>query len=161
MENGLSITRVFDAPRSAVWNAFTQPEHLEQWWGPKGFKIEVRRLELRPGGVFHYSMRMPNGAIMWGRFTYREIEAPERLVFTNSFSDESGGLTRNPWMPVWPLEALTTVIFSESEGKTTITLTSVPVEATEEERQNFLGQIDSMKNGFGGTFDQLAEYLAQ
>jgi len=94
-----SITRVFDAPRDLVWKAFTESERLLQWWGPKGFTMRVAKLDLRPSGVFHYSMRSPEGRDMWGKFVYREIVAPERIVFVNSFSDEAGNLTRHPFTP--------------------------------------------------------------
>jgi uncharacterized protein YndB with AHSA1/START domain len=88
------ITRVFDAPRDLLWNAWTEPERLAQWWRPKGCTIRVVKLDARPGGIFHYAMRFKPGHDMWGRFIYREIAAPERLVFINSFSDASGGIAR-------------------------------------------------------------------
>ncbi len=77
------ITRTFDAPRDLVFKAWTEAERLAQWWGPKGCNITVSKLELRPGGTFLYSMKMSNGPAMWGKFVYREIVAPERLVFVN------------------------------------------------------------------------------
>src|SRR5687767_1594226 len=80
------ITRTFDAPRDLVFKAFSEAERLAQWWGPKGCTIRVSRLGFRPGGTFHYRMQMPDGFEMWGRFTYREIDAPERIVFVNAFS---------------------------------------------------------------------------
>ena len=61
-----TITRVFDAPRQLVWDAWTQAERLAEWWGPAGFKLKVAKLDLRPGGTFHYSMVAPNGHEMWG-----------------------------------------------------------------------------------------------
>ena len=57
------ISRVFDAPRDLVWQSFTQAEHLKHWWGPKGFKMLSCKLDLRPGGIFHYGMRAPNGGL--------------------------------------------------------------------------------------------------
>ena len=96
-ERELVITRAFDAPRELVWKAFTESDRLSQWWGPKGFTMLVRALDFRPGGVYHYSMRSPDGHIMWGKFIYREIQAPERLVFVNSFSDEEGNIVRSPF----------------------------------------------------------------
>jgi uncharacterized protein YndB with AHSA1/START domain len=154
------ITRAFVAPRDLVWKAFTEPEHLVQWWGPKGFSMQVARLDLRPGGVFHYSMRSPEGRTMWGKFVYREIAAPERITFVNSFCDEQGDLVRNPFNPNWPLEVLNTITFSEQEGKTTLILSGGPINASEEEAQTYEGGRDSMQKGFTGTFDQLAAYLA-
>jgi uncharacterized protein YndB with AHSA1/START domain len=155
------ITRVFDAPRDLVWKAFTERERLIRWWGPKGFTMQAAKLDLRPGGVFHYSMRSPDGRDMWGKFVYREIVAPERLVFINSFSDAEGNLTRHPMSPTWPLEVLNTVTLSEHDRKTTLSLRGIPINATEEERKTFEAGHQSMQQGFKGTLDQLAEYLAK
>jgi uncharacterized protein YndB with AHSA1/START domain len=154
------ISREFDAPRDLVFAAWTEPERLAQWWGPKGFKLNVAKVDLRPGGVFHYGMTAPDGSTMWGKFTYREIAPPERLVFVVSFSDENGGMTRHPMAPTWPQEMLNVVTFSEHGEKTTITLRSSAYNATEEERATFKAGHASMKGGFTGTFDQLAAYLA-
>ena len=92
----LVITRTFNAPRKLVWKAWTEPERLTKWWGPKGMPISVHKFDLRPSGVFHYSMRAPNGSDWWGKFVYREIMAPERIVFISSFSDEKENITRHP-----------------------------------------------------------------
>jgi uncharacterized protein YndB with AHSA1/START domain len=158
-EAEFTFTRTFDASRSQVWAAFTQPEHLKHWWGPKGCGIEIAQFNLTPGGVFLYSMTMPDGSPIWGRFVYCEIAAPERLVFVNSFSDENGGLARNPWNPAWPLETLTTIVFAEENGKTTLTLSGGPIHCTEEERSLYRANADSMNKGFNGSFDVLAAYL--
>src|SRR5215471_11703282 len=102
-EPGFIITRVFDAPRELVWQAHTELEHLKHWWGPKGFTWMGGKIDLRPGGVFHYGLRSPDGQAMWGKFIFREIVAPERLVFIVSFSDEKEGVTHHPLSPTWPL----------------------------------------------------------
>jgi uncharacterized protein YndB with AHSA1/START domain len=155
------FTRTFDAPREDVWNAFTQPQHLKHWWGTPGSSVEIAHHELKPGGLFHYCMKFPDGRAMWARFIFREIIAPERLVWLNGFSDEHGGLTRNPWAPNLPLETLNTVTLSEQDGKTLLTITVVPFAASEEESLVFAGGINGMKMGFGGSFKVLADYLAQ
>jgi uncharacterized protein YndB with AHSA1/START domain len=155
------ITRIFDAPRELVFKAWTESEHLKHWWGPKGFTFGVSKLDFRPGGIFHYSMRSPDGHEMWGKFVYREIVVPEKIVFINSFSDEEGNTVRAPFSPTWPLEVLNTLTLSENEGKTTLTLRGGPINATEEERKTYEAGFESMKQGFGGTFDQLADYLAK
>ncbi len=85
------ITRAFAAPRELVWQAWTDAEALAQWWGPKGCTIRIVKLDARPGGVFHYAMQFKPGHDMWGKFVYREMVKPERLVFINSFSDPEGG----------------------------------------------------------------------
>jgi len=157
------ISRTFDAPRDLVWKAWTNAEALAKWWGPKGSTIRVIKLDFRPGGVFHYAMAFQPGHEMFGRFVYREIEAPGRLVYVNSFSDADGGITRAPFPQLgdkWPLEVLNILTLTEQDGKTTLTLRGGPINATDEERKAFLGMHDSMRQGFGGTFDQLAAYLA-
>ncbi|MGA2599341.1 MAG: SRPBCC domain-containing protein [Bryobacteraceae bacterium] len=155
------FNRTFDAPREVVWNAFTQPEHLKHWWGAPGSSVEIARHELKPGGMFHYCMKFPDGRAMWARFIFREIVAPERLVWLNGFSDEHGGLTRNPWAPNLPPETLSTVTFTEENGKTLLTVTVVPFNASDEETRIFAGGIAGMKMGFGATFNTLAAYLAR
>jgi len=155
------FTRTFDASREDVWNAFTQPEHLKHWWGAPGTSVEIGRHELKPGGLFHYRMKFPDGRAMWARFVFREIAAPERLAWLNGFSDEHGGLTPNPWAPTLPPETLNTVILAEQDGKTLLTFTMVPFNASEEETRVFAGGIDRMKMGIGAAFEVLANYLAQ
>jgi uncharacterized protein YndB with AHSA1/START domain len=158
------ISRTFDASRDRVWSAFTSADALAQWWGPKGSKIRVIKLDFRPGGIFHYAMAFQPGHDMYGRFIYREIAAPERMVFINSFSDSEGGITRAPFPQFegkWPLEVLNTMTLTEQGGKTTTSLRGGPINATEEERKIFAGMADSMRQGFGGTFDQLDAYLAK
>ena len=82
-------SRVLNAPRDLVWKCFTDPEHMKHWWGPKGFKVLASKMDLRQGGVYHYGLQTPNGQAMWGKFVYREIVPQEKLVFINSFSDET------------------------------------------------------------------------
>jgi uncharacterized protein YndB with AHSA1/START domain len=154
------ISRAFDAPRELVWNAWTDPERLKHWWGPKGFTVLSCKLDLRPGGVMHYCLRTPTGQDMWGKFVYREIVKPERLVFVSSFSDAQGGMTRHPGNPTWPLDTLSTVTFTENPGRTTLTVRWVPFNATEEERKTFESGHASMQQGWTGTLDQLTDYLA-
>jgi uncharacterized protein YndB with AHSA1/START domain len=98
---------------------------------------------------------------MWGKFVYREIAAPGRIVLVNSFSDEDGGLTRHPFAPTWPLEMLSTATFIEQEGKTKLTVEWSPLNPTDEERKTFEGSHDGMKQGWTGTFEQLEAFLAK
>ncbi|BDI34544.1 ATPase [Capsulimonas corticalis] len=159
-EKELVITRIFNAPRELVFKAWGEAERLAHWWGPKGFTLGVATLEFRPGGVFHYSMTSAQGQEMWGKFVYREIEAPERLVFVTSFSNPEGEITRAFFSDTWPLEVLNVVTFTEQDGKTTMTLRGGPINATEAEQAAFEGMFGSMQQGFAGTFDQLETYLA-
>src|SRR5262245_31546618 len=154
------ISRVFDAPRELVFKAQAESECLEQWWGAKGFMTRVIKLDFRPGGVFHYSMRTPDGNQMWGKIVYREIVAPERIVFINSFADEEGNTIRAPFSPTWPLEVLNTSTFSEHAGKTTLTIRSAPLNTANEDRDIFESGLDSPRQGFNGSMDRLADYLA-
>jgi len=147
-----SIIRSFDAPLELVFSAFTDPEHLARWWRPRGFKMVYCKLDLRPGGMFHYCAQSPQGNLLWGRFTYREISAHQRIIFVNSFSDEYGNLAPTSF-PGWPREMLNTVIFTEEERKTTVKFTSEAINATEEERKNF-------EADYNGSFDQLENYLS-
>ncbi len=153
------ISRAFDAPRALVYKAWTEAERLAQWWGPKGFTNEVKQLDLKPGGIFHYSMVLPDGAKMWGRFIFKEIVPPERLVFVVSFSDESAGIVRSPFCDIWPLETLSTVTLVEQDGQTIVTMEGTPINASEEECKTFTDSFASMTQGWTGTLDQLTDYL--
>jgi len=157
------VERMFDAPRTLVWQAWTEPERLARWWGPKGAAVRVAKHELRPGGMFHYAMQFLPGRDIWGRFIYREITAPERLVFISSFSDADGGIARPPFPQLgddWPLEVLNTLTLTEQGGKTTVTLRASPFNATEAARKAYANMFGSMQQGYAGTFDKLAEHLA-
>lgn len=156
----LVITRVLDAPRDLVWKAWTEPERLMHWWGPKGFVMQTVKLDLRPGGVFHYGMRSPGGAEMWGKFVYREIRAPERLVYVVSFADEAGNTLRHPASATWPLEVLNTLTLTEHAGRTTLMLHGVPINATATERATFSEAKRNVQAGTSAMLDQLEAYLA-
>ena len=161
-EREFTITREFNAPRELVWKTFTEPEHMKEWWGPKGSTIVASKMDLRVGGTYHGAMRDPAGNVIWAKFIYREIIAPDRLVWVHSFSDEAGGLTRHPMSPTWPLELLTTLTFEDAPaGKTKLTLRWLPINASEDEHKTFEAAHDSMRQGWGGSFDQLAAYLSR
>jgi uncharacterized protein YndB with AHSA1/START domain len=156
------LSRVFDAPRDLVWKAFTEAERMQQWWGPKGAKVTASKMDLRPGGTYLYGMQMPDGKVMWGKFAYREIVPPEKLVFINSFSDEKGGITRHPLSPSWPLQLLSVFTFEEQpDGKTKFTIRWSTHNATAEEQKTFDAGHASMTQGWGGTMEQLEAYLAK
>ena len=156
-----AISRTFNASPDLVWRVHTEPHHLQQWWGPKGCKLGVERLEFRPGGIFHYCMRYSTGAEMWGRFMYREIEAPHRMVYFSSFANELGGIVRAPFGAL-PMELENTITLTEQDGKTTLSIHSVPFGVTVAEEIAFFDQLrdtKSLEQGFGGTLDQLEAYL--
>ena len=155
------ITRTFDAPRELVWKAWTERDRLMQWFGPKGYTMTVANLDFRPGGTFHYCLRTPAGKDMWGKFVYREIVPPRRIVLVNSFSDAQGGLTTHPFSPTWPRQTLSTTTFTERDGKTTVTVDWRPLDATQEEIDTFKDRKPSMTGGWTGTFEQLDDYLGR
>jgi uncharacterized protein YndB with AHSA1/START domain len=154
------VSRVFDAPRERVWQVWTEAQHLKKWWGPKGFSVTRLELDLRPGGRMHYCLRMPDGKEMWGRFVYREIARPERLVWINSFSDKDGGLSVHPMNPNWPREMLTTVRFKDLGARTEVTIEWSPVDgSTDLECKTFDEGRPSMTMGWSGTMEQFEAYL--
>jgi uncharacterized protein YndB with AHSA1/START domain len=156
-----AIARVFEAPLSLVWTAWSEADGLKAWWGPKGCTVETASLEFRPGGFFHYNMRFANGTEWWGRFLYREIAPKERIRWLNSFSNPGCGITRAPFDAPIPLEVLNDVTFTERGGKTTVSLRATPHGATEEEIAAFGAMHGGLQQGYGGTFDQLAKVLAR
>jgi uncharacterized protein YndB with AHSA1/START domain len=153
------ISRALDAPRDAVWKAWIEPDRLMKWWAPPGFAMQSAKVDLRPGGMYHYGMKAPDGSEVWGKLAYREIAVPERLVFLVSFSNARGAVTRHPWNTGWPFETLSTVTFDDGGGKTTVTITATPYEATDEERTAFELGCDAMRDGWAVTLDRLAEIL--
>ena len=153
------IRREFDGPLDRMWKAWSDAQRLTQWWGPKGAETEIVKLDFRPGGICHYRMDF-EGQEMWGKLLYREIEPKKRLVFIVSFSDESEGITVHPMNPGWPRQILSTITFSERDGKTTVSVRWVPYEATDAEREVFEAGRGSMQAGWTGTLDRLEAELA-
>lgn len=156
------ISRVFHAPRELVWKAWTMPDRIVAWLGPKGSApARVIRHELRPGGVLLTATKIPGGSELCGKFVYREITPISRLVWVQSFADVSGEIVRHPMNPTWPLELLTTVTLADHGDGTELTLDWVPLNANELERKTFADGKPGMQGGWMGSFDQLAEILAQ
>jgi len=154
------LSREFNAPRELMWSLWTEQDHFTRWFGPKGFTMPVAKMDFRPGGLFHYCLTSSDGKELWGKAVYREIVKPEKIVWVNSFSDKNAGLTRHPFSKdLWPLELLTEVTFAEQGGRTTVTVKWLPLDSTPEERQTFDQNHESMKMGWGGTMEQLTNYL--
>lgn len=156
----LVLTRVFNAPRDLVFAAWTEPEHLAQWWGAPGFTTRVVTCDVRPGGVLHYSQHGPNNMVLWGKFVYHEVVAPEKLAYTSSFSDPDGNTARAPFSADWPLEIMNMLSLTEKDGRTTLELRGGPHNATDAEWQVFTTALGSVKQGLGGTLDRLDAHLA-
>ncbi len=155
------ISRTFDTNRELMWRMWTLSDHLKQWFGPKGARSKYCKTDLRVGGTTLYNLITPEGQEIWGKQVFSEIEKPERLVFMNSFSDKNGGVTRHPQSPSWPLEILTTVSFTEYNGKTTVIVEWIPINANAEEIKTFDSSRDEMNKGWSGSFDQLEDYLME
>lgn len=157
------ITRVVRAPRELVWKVWTEREHLTRWFGPKGCDLTVEQFDLRPGGRVLYTMHWKGAGAMRGKWTMREVQAPERLVFVTSFADANGETVRAPFADQWPLEMLSVVTFAPHAGVgqgTVITLQTTALLATAAEQKVFDDGHASMTGGWGGTFEQLEAYLA-
>lgn len=153
-EQELVVTRVVAAPRDRVFKAWTEPEHMERWWGPNGFTTPFCKIDLRPGGTIHYCMRSPEGRDYWGKGVYREIVRPERIVVTDSFSDETGATvdpSKYEMDPEWPREALISVTFAERGGGTEVTVHHGVPESVAERV--------GCRQGWSESLDRLAAYL--
>lgn len=160
-QQGIELKREFNAPRELVFKVWTDPVHFGNWWGPQGFSLEVKKMDVRPGGEFLGCQKSPDGQhAMWGKFVYQEVLAPEKLVWVQSFSDEEGNIIRAPFNPNWPLEILNVLTLEENEGKTLLTLQGGPLNASAEEQEAYDGMAPMVSQGFEGTFEQLANYLA-
>ncbi len=156
----LVFSRLYDAPRDVVFRAWTEVDHLKHWWGPKGFIWDHATIDLHPGGVFHYCLRTPDGDDLWGKFVFRDIKTPERLMFVSSFSDKDSRTIRHPVIASWPLEIMNTLTLTEQGGKTALTLRAATINATPDEQKTFQESSRSIEEGMRGTLDQLGDYLA-
>lgn len=119
------ITRIFDAPRELVFRAWTDPEHLVQWYAPLGCSIEYRQIEIRERGTFHSCIRTPDGFHCWCVGEYQEIVVPEKIVCTMAIANADGDRIQPVDAghdPDWPAETVLTVTFAEQNGKTKLTL---------------------------------------
>jgi uncharacterized protein YndB with AHSA1/START domain len=143
-EREVVLTRVFDAPRELVFRMWTEPAHLERWWGPRGFTNPVCEMDLRLGGAYRIVMRAPDGSEYPCQGVFREIAKPEKLVFTNNAIGKDG-------TPV--LEGLTIVLFAEEGGRTTLTLRT-RAKATVDFARAFLS---GMEMGWTQSLEKLAE----
>lgn len=158
MKEAFLYVQTFDASREAVFRAFSTAEALNAWWGPAETVNSVIRLDFRPGGIFHFKM-ISGDTVSYGRFHYLRIEPDELLEFTNAFADEAGNVVPAPFPMPFPEEVHYRITFAEENGKTRVTLTGRPVNATAEQEETFRSIEDSMQQGFGSTFHKLVAYL--
>lgn len=157
----IAFTRVIDAPRELVFKAWTEREHFAKWWGPKGFTLEIIKMEARPGGVFlGVQTSLEKNLVLWGKFAYQEVVEPDKVAYIRSFSDEQGNTVRSPFSASWPLEILNIVSLKDVEGKTVLKLEGGPVNATVKEVEEYKGAAQMLLKDLENTFDKLADYLA-
>ena len=148
------MTRLFDAPRELVWQAWTDPRHFMRWWGPRDYTCPFCEMDFRVGGKYLNCMRSPKGKDYWGTGVFREIVPLERIVFTDSFADEKGNIvhaTHYGLSADFPLEMLVTVTFEDQDGKTKMTLRHTDLPAGPES--------EGTHQGWSESFDKLAESL--
>ncbi|MGZ3711874.1 MAG: SRPBCC family protein [Bdellovibrionota bacterium] len=142
--NEIHITRVYDAPVKAVWDAWTDPKQAAKWWGPRGFTLTTHSKDLRPGGTWDYTMHGPDGVDYPNLAKYYEVEKYSRLVYDHGGTHDTPPLFR------------VTVSFSEHKGKTTMEMTmALATPEAAEETRKFI-----KKAGGNATWDRLAEYLS-
>jgi uncharacterized protein YndB with AHSA1/START domain len=150
----LHITRMFNAPVEMVWNAWTDPEHLMRWWGPKNFSAPVCKLDFRVGGTYHFCMRSPEGQDFWTTGIFREIIFLKKIVYTDSFADADGNVVPASYYNMaedFPLELLVTLTFEAVDGRTKLTLLHEGMPA---------GEMHEMTaGGWNEMLDKLAETL--
>jgi uncharacterized protein YndB with AHSA1/START domain len=138
------LTRVFDAPRDLVFDAFSKPELLKRWFGPRGWSLVVCEVDLKVGGGFRFVLRGPDGKELGMRGVYREITPPDRSVHVETFDDYPG------------VESVVTAVFVEQGGKTTLTATILyPSQVVRDAVLN-----SGMEHGAAESYDKLAELLA-
>lgn len=138
----LHITRVFAAPRDLVFKLWTDPKHLIHWWGPRGFRTLSCELDLRPGGAWRIHTRAPDGMKFSSFGVFREIAAPERLVFTHDF--DMPGKSLGP-------ETLVTAHFTEENGRTQLTFHQGVFDT--------IANRDGHEEGWASAFELVEEYL--
>lgn len=140
----LTITRNFDAPRELVFAAWTQPEHMIHWWGPRGYTTLSSKLELFPGGNWRIMSRNEDGSETAESGIIRECDAPSKLVLTHAWENKAG--IRGP-------DTLVTLVFTEENGRTTMVFHQAPFDS--------VGTRDGHSVGWNESFDMLAEHLAK
>ncbi len=140
------ITRVFDAPRELVWKAWTEPEHVVQWWGPKGFTTTIHEMDVRPGGVWRLTMHGPDGTDYPNKSVFIEVVKPERIVFSHGGAKKGGP----------PAQFQATWTFEELGDKTRLTMRGLfPSAAARDAVVKEYGAIEGGKQ----TLERLAEHL--
>ena len=153
----ITLTRIIDAPRELVFKAWTNPEMMSKWWGPKSFTAPTIKMDLRVGGKYLFCMRSPEGKDYWTTGVYKEINPPERLVCTDNFADENGNIvpaSAYGFDGEWPELSIITVTFENlDDNKTKMTLRHEGLPTGEH------GEM--AKAGWTTTLEKLEEILAE
>jgi len=150
----LIITRTFAAPLERVWQAFSEPEAVKRWWGPKDFTSPTAKIDFQIGGQYLFCMKGPDGKEYWSTGTYKEIVPLKKIVSTDSFSDSEGNIVSASeyGMEGFPLELEITLEFQElPDGKTQLKLTHVGIP------EGKMGEMTSQ--GWNESLDKLAASL--
>ncbi len=150
-EASFTITREFNAPVSAVWRAWSEPEIVSIWYGP-GVQTTMHHFDFKEGGYWHEEMSMGENS-MFGRSQFAEIIPHEKIVLHQSSADDSGNVIDNPMMPNWPRVMEAVVSFEEKDGKTQMVFTWSPHQASEEQMNMFAQMKDRMGNGWDAGFN--------
>ncbi len=143
----MELTRLFRAPRTLVWQAWTDVDKLQQWWGPRHFTNPRCEIDLRVGGAIRIDMRAPDGIVFPMSGEYEQIVPPERLVFLTSALDEQGE-------PIFTNR--NTVVFREIDCDTEITIHTRVIEAKGAAWQYLKG----MREGWSSSLDKLEAFVA-
>lgn len=140
------LTRVFDAPRELVWDAWTDPRHIVKWWGPRGFTTTIHQMDVRPGGIWKQTMHGPDGTDYPGQSVFIEVVKPERIVY--SMNGGKKGERGVQFHATWT--------FEPQGRKTKLTLSMLFASAQERE---FVEKTYGAVEGGIQTLARLAEYL--
>ncbi len=147
------ISRTFDTPRRKVWQAWTQPRQIEQWWGPRGFTTRVDEMDFEPGGNFKYTMLDADKNEYPSVGVFQEITEPKRIVATDEFGDSENNEQAAP--EGLPTGMVTTTAFDEENGKTTVTISIMHQSVADRKKHEEMGVV----TGFNEQLDKLEEYL--
>ncbi|TVO58600.1 SRPBCC domain-containing protein [Denitromonas halophila] len=155
-----ALTHCVAAPRDRVWAALSDAGHLTQWWAPAGAQMRAASLSFHLGGRFLYVIERPNEPPRWGRWVYRDIIEPARLVFVGSLLDTKGGVTRHPRVPHWPRYVHHTLELADAPVGTELRLCSRPVHASDAEIRAFEDGHDRLRRDVLDAWVRLDAYLA-
>lgn len=155
------INQSFAVSLETLFAAWTTPEHMTHWTPPAGFTMKFIQVDVKPGGASFYVMEGPDGAKIYGKAKYLEIQKPNRIVYTQHFTDEQGKMARHPQGPTWPETLLTTVtLTAEDDNHTRVTIEmEVHGQVTDVERKTFDQAKAGLTQGWTGSLDKLEEYF--